>query len=70
MAKEKDVPVIAVSGAIDYGAEVIYEKGVSTMEAAVCKTMLLDEAVKNADILVENAVERVMRAIKIGQKMI
>lgn len=69
MAKKKNVPVIAVSGAIEYGAEIIYEKGVSTMEAAVCKTMQLDEAVKNADILVENAVERVMRAIQIGQRI-
>ena len=69
MAKEKNIPVIAVSGAIEYGAEVIYDKGVSTMEAAVCKTMQLDEAVRNADTLVENAVERVMRAVRIGQKI-
>ena len=69
MAKKKNIPVIAVSGAIEYGAEVMYDKGVSTMEAAVCKTMQLDEAVRNADILVENAVERVMRAVRIGQKI-
>lgn len=69
MAKEKDIPVIAVSGSIEYGAEIIYEKGVTTMEAAVCKPMHIDEAIRNADVLVENAVERVMRSIQIGQKI-
>lgn len=68
-AKEKGVPVVAVSGSIEYGAEIIYEKGVTSMEAAVCKPMTLDEAIRNADILVENAVERVMRTIKIGQEI-
>ena len=68
-AKENGVPVIAVSGSIEYGAEIIYEEGVTSMEAAVCKPMPLEEALRNADILVENAVERVMRTIKIGQEM-
>lgn len=69
MAKAKDVPVVAVSGSIEHGAEIIYEKGVSTMEAAVCRPMHVDEAMLNANILVENAVERVMRSIKIGQEI-
>lgn len=69
MARTKDVPVVAVSGSIECGAEIIYEKGVSTMEAAVCRPMHVDEAMLNANILVENAVERVMRSIKIGQKI-
>lgn len=68
-AKENGVPVITVSGSIEYGAEIIYEEGVTSMEAAVCKPMPLEEALRNADILVENAVERVMRTIKIGQEM-
>lgn len=70
MAKKKEIPVIAVSGSIEYGAEIIYEKGVTTMEAAVCKPMHIDEAIRNADVLVENAVERVMRSIQIGQSMV
>ncbi|MDO4273839.1 MAG: glycerate kinase [Eubacteriales bacterium] len=69
MAKDKDIPVVAVSGSIEYGAEAIYEKGVTTMEAAVCKPMHLDEAIQNAEVLVENAIERVMRSIQIGQKI-
>ena len=68
-AKKDGVPVVAVSGSIEYGAEAIYDKGVASMEAAVCKPMALDEAIGNAEVLVENAVERMMRAIKIGQEI-
>lgn len=69
MARARNVPVIAVCGSIEYGAEAIYEKGVSSMEATVCKPMHLEEAITNAEILVENAMERVMRTIKIGQRL-
>lgn len=70
MAKEKEVPVIAICGSIEYGAEIIYEKGVSSMEATVCKPMPLEEALQKADILLERAVERVMRTLKVGQQIL
>lgn len=69
MAKKKDIPVIAVCGSIEYGAEIIYEKGVSSMEATVCKPMSLEKALLEADLLLENAVERVMRILKVGRQI-
>lgn len=70
MAKGKGVPVIAICGSIEYGAEIIYEKGVSSMEATVCKPMSLEEALQKADFLLEKAVERAMRTLKVGQQIL
>lgn len=69
VAQENKVPVVAIVGSIDCGAEAVYEKGVSSMEAAVCKPMKVEDAISNAGTFVERAVERIMRAIKIGQEI-
>lgn len=68
-AKEKEVPVIVVSGSIGNGAKVMYDQGIGGIEAAVCRPMSLEEALDKAEDLVADAVERILRAVAIGRQM-
>lgn len=68
-AKEQNVPVIVVSGSIGYGASAIYQQGIGGIEAAVCRPMSLEEALEQAEDLVADAVERILRAVAVGKQM-
>ena len=67
--KERNIPVIVISGSLGENIEQLYDVGVSTMEAAVCDVMNIDKAIENATINLENAAERILRAIKIGMEL-
>lgn len=60
------VPVIAVVGCIGEGAKAVYEHGINTIESCVYAPSTLEEALAHAAENVENAAERVMRAVEIG----
>lgn len=63
------VPVIAVVGCIGNGAEAVFQYGIDTIESCVYAPGTLDDALANAAANVENAAERVMRAVAVGMKL-
>lgn len=65
MAKKYDIPVIAVAGSIGKNAEELYDKGFNSIFSIVDKPMTLEEAIDNADILLQKTAERIMRVISI-----
>lgn len=68
-AKEKGIPVIAVTGGMGSGAENIYNCGIETIIPIVNAPMTLENALKNSNDLLESAVERMYKCLKIGMNM-
>ncbi|WP_304943412.1 glycerate kinase [Vallitalea guaymasensis] len=64
-AKKYDVPVIAVAGSIGKDAERVYEHGIDSVFTIMDGPHNLDYAIKNADILLFQAIERIMKVIKL-----
>ena len=60
------VPVLAIGGAIDGDLSALYQAGVSATQACVCSPMTLSEAMEDADALLEDAAERLMRSVHAG----
>ena len=63
------VPVVSIVGAIDGSLDALYQEGLSAAEAAVSAPMSLDEAMSTAGPRLEDAAERLMRAIALGAKL-
>lgn len=70
VAKKYNKPVICLAGSIGEGAEVLYNKGISSIFSIINKPMLLDEAIANASLLLEETAERVMRLYLINKNLI
>jgi len=68
-AKDYKIPVVAVVGGIGKGIEKIYEAGIDTVTTIVDGPISLEEAMENANCLIETSTERLLRAIKIGMKL-
>lgn len=64
-AKKYDVPVIAVVGSIGKDADRVYEYGIDSVFTIMDGPHNLDYAIKNADILLFQAIERIMKVIKL-----
>lgn len=64
--RSNNVPVIAIVGDIRDGAEELYNMGILSIMPALKRAMPLDEAIKNATSLIEDAAERAMRFISIS----
>lgn len=62
-------PVIAISGSLEKNLGSVYEMGISSLEAAVCRPMSLETACRDAKTLVADATERVMRTVLVGQRL-
>jgi len=65
----KGIPTAAIVGGIGDGAEGLYDLCESTMLPTVPGPMSLEEAMKNAPRLYEQAAERLFRAIRIGMNL-
>jgi glycerate kinase len=63
------VPVLAIVGDIGEGAEAVYDHGIHGIMSTVNRAMPLQEAMKHSSPLLEDAAERVMRIIRIGQRL-
>jgi glycerate 2-kinase len=63
VAQKYNVPVIALAGGIGKEANTLYEKGFNSIFSIVDKPMTLDEAIENGDKLLEDASERILRAM-------
>jgi len=70
VAKGKNIPVLAIAGGIEKGAETSYEEGIDAMMSIVPGPISLDEAIENATELVSLAADRAARMIKLGATII
>ena len=64
-SKKYSKPVIAIAGGIGKDASDLYNKGIDSIFSIVDKPMTLDEAVENAENLLEDTAERIMRIVKL-----
>ena len=63
-AKQYNIPVIAVVGAIGDGAESVYEYGIDSIISIVDKPMALNDAIENVEELLKKSVSRTMRIMR------
>jgi len=61
IAKEKNIPVIAIAGSLGEGYQTLYDKGFDEIHSIMDKSMSLKHAIENAAELLENAAEDVVR---------
>jgi glycerate 2-kinase len=61
IAKKHKVPLIAIAGKLGEGIEPLYEQGIHAIFSIVDQPMELNEALKNADKLIQNLVENIIR---------
>ena len=65
----RGIPVAAIVGGIGEGAEGLYDLCESTIMATVPGPMALEEAMRCAPVLYEQAADRLFRAIQIGMRI-
>lgn len=66
IAKQYDVPVVCLSGALADGSEKLYDQGITALFSAVNKDMSLDEVMGNTYELVRSASENIVRLFAAG----
>lgn len=67
LARSKGVPVLALAGSIGPGTEALYDMGIDAMMAIMPGPMTLEEAMAQASLLIEEATERALRLIRVGE---
>jgi glycerate kinase len=60
LARQYDVPVIAIGGSLANDANAVLDHGIDVVESCATENMTIDEAMKNATALLKDATERVM----------
>lgn len=68
--KAKNKPVFVISGALDGDLDALYDIGVVSMTATVCKITSIEDAMEHAEEYLYNAAVRTFRAIKAGQNLL
>lgn len=68
-AKERGIPVIAISGSLGQGFEDVHPEGIDAVASIVCAPMSLDEASTRSGELIADAVAEAMRFMKVGSKV-
>ena len=68
-AKERGIPVIAISGSLGKGFEDVHAEGIDAVSSIVCAPMTLDEASTRGGELIANAVAEAIRFMKVGSKV-
>ncbi len=68
VAKEHNIPVIAIAGGIGDGAEAVYNAGIDAMLGIVQAPMSLEDAVEDALQLITDTAEQAARLIAVGQR--
>ncbi len=69
VAKEANIPVIAIAGGIGEGAEAVYAKGIDSMLGIVHAPMSLEDAVEDALQLIADTAEQVVKLVMIGKHL-
>lgn len=67
--RKKGIPVVAVVGGMETGAEKIYEFGVESIMPTVNGAMSLEKAMSCAEELYVDAAERMFRMIRVGMEL-
>lgn len=67
--REKNIPAVALVGAIGENASDIYEYGIDAVFTAVSSVVDEEEIQKSAAQMLENAAERMFRFIKVGMRI-
>ncbi|RII32282.1 hypothetical protein D2A34_23970 [Clostridium chromiireducens] len=65
VCKKYNKPVIAIAGGIGKDASDFYKKGIDSIFSIVDKPMMLEDAIDNAEALLEETAERIMRVVKL-----
>ncbi len=68
-AKERGIPVVAVSGSLGQGFEDVHVEGIDAVSSIVCAPMSLEEASTRAGELIADAVAEAMRFMKVGSRV-
>ena len=68
-AKERGIPVVAVSGSLGQGFEDVHPEGIDAVSSIVCAPMSLEEASTRAGELIADAVAEAMRFMKVGSRV-
>ena len=68
-ARQFAIPVLAIVGDIGPGAQAVYALGVHGIMSTMNRAMPLTEAMAHSTEMLEDAAERVMRIIQIGQQL-
>lgn len=68
-AKQAGIPAIVVAGSVGNGVEALYEHGVHAVFSMIDRPMTMGEAVVEADHLLANAAERIVRLFKIAKEL-
>ena len=68
-AKERGIPVIAISGSLGQGFEDVHPEGIDAVASIVCAPMSLDEASTRSGELISDAAAEAMRFMKVGGKV-
>lgn len=66
-AKQKQVPVIAITGCIAEGAEAVYEQGIDVLLSIANGPISLEYSMQHAETLIEATAERILRLLQIGK---
>lgn len=68
-ARERGIPVVAISGSLGRGFEDVHAEGIDAVSAIVCAPMSLDEAYDRAEELIADATAETLRYMKVGAKV-
>jgi len=63
LAKKYNIPVIAFVGSIGEGADMVYQAGIDSIMSVIDRPMDLEEALDNAEDLLEKAITRFIRMV-------
>lgn len=70
VAKQMDIPVLAIAGGIAPGAETSYQEGIDAMMSIAPGPISLQEAIERASELIAETAERAARTIRIGFNLV
>jgi glycerate kinase len=70
VAKQNNIPVIAIAGSLGIGYQELYNNGFDGIFSIIDKPTTLDDAITNAEELIENIAESIIRIIIAAPKTI
>ncbi|CAN5213106.1 glycerate kinase [soil metagenome] len=68
-AKGAGVPVAAIAGGVAEGYEALFDSGLDALELITPGPMTLDQAMAEAEALIEDAADRLARALRAGARL-
>ena len=68
-ARERGIPVVAVSGSLGQGFEDVHAEGIAAVTSIVCAPMSLEEASTRGGELIADAVAEAIRFMKVGSRV-